>query len=179
MSVTPVRKVLPVPAGDSSLRSDLVRRNTGSDARTRANGSRGRVLDRHLSCRRWAAAGNCVRLQGFMHEGAPPPATDARLPLLRRTRVRPSGSGRSRSVAQTFGRAAALEHLKPRVLSEDPFVLVFDDLTRRAAEVASLAEDVGFEPSGSSCGYRAGGCNSASMSCLPVQGSDCWSLAAT
>ena len=84
------------------------------------------------------------------------------------------------AIARTFGRAASLEHLKPRVLSEDPFVLVFDDFATaaEAAEVTSLAEDVGFEPSGSSCGYRAGGCNSASMSCLPVQGGDCWAHAA-
>ena len=137
--------------------------------------------DQHASCRRWAAAGNCARLQSFMHEEcaaacdrckAVAPETEPCAPV--RDAVGPG------AIARTFGRAAALEHLKPRVLSEDPFVLVFDDFATaaEAAEVTSLAEDVGFEPSGSSCGYRAGGCNSASMSCLPVQGGDCWAHAA-
>lgn len=136
--------------------------------------------DQHASCRRWAAAGNCVRLQSFMHEECAAacdrcevdaPETEPCTPV--------SDAVGPGAIARTFGRAAALEHLKPRVLSEDPFVLVFDDFATAAdaAEVASLAEDVGFEPSGSSCGYRAGGCNSASMSCLPVQGGDCWSHA--
>ena len=138
--------------------------------------------DQHASCRRWAAAGNCVRLQSFMHEecAAACDRCEAAAPETEPCAAVRDAAGPG-AIAQTFGRAAALEHLKPRVLSEDPFVVVFDDFATaaEAAEVASLAEDVGFEPSGSSCGYRAGGCNSASMSCLPVQGGDCWSLAAT
>ena len=137
--------------------------------------------DQHASCRRWAAAGNCVRLQSFMYEECAAACDRCEVAAPETEPCAPvrdaAGPG---EIARTFGRAAALEHLEPRVLSEDPFVLVFDAFATaaEAAELASLAEGVGFEPSGSSCGYRSGGCNSASMSCLPVRGGNCWSHAA-
>ena len=177
-----------VPAGDSSLqvRPPLCDARSGTSVQRMPSLAQTAPLDacsdQHASCRRWAAAGNCVRLQSFMHEecAAACDRCEAAAPETEPCAAVRDAAGPG-AIAQTFGRAAALEHLKPRVLSEDPFVLVFDDFASaaEAAEVASLAEDVGFEPSGSSCGYRAGGCNSASMSCLPVQGGDCWSLAAT
>ena len=133
----------------------------------------------HASCWRWAAAGDCDRLRSFMHVDCAAacgrcgvqPSED---PCGAVTDLAPG------AVAESFRKAAALAHLKPTVLSEDPFIVVFDAFAtpEEAAELASLAEGLGFEPSGSSCGYRPGGCNSSSMSCVPVHGGACWSHAA-
>ena len=49
------------------------------------------------------------------------------------------------AIAQTFARAAAMKHLKPRVLSADPFIQVFNEFATadEAVEVSSLADTVG------------------------------------
>ena len=135
--------------------------------------------DAYPSCYRWMQDGACERLAKFMErecaascgqcEGtvaADPcePVNDA------------VGPG---SINETFTAAAALDRFKPSMLSTDPPIVVFDDFAdaEEASELASLAEEVGFGASGSSCGFKRSSCNSASMSCLPVAAGSCWSHA--
>ena len=83
------------------------------------------------------------------------------------------------SIEVAFSRAASLDNLQPTILSRDPFVVQFDEFTsaEAAAALASHAESVGFGASGSSCGFK-GQCNSSSLSCMPVEGNDCWEISA-
>lgn len=130
--------------------------------------------DVHPACFRWASEGHCLKLPDFMRdecaascghcEPAPP---DPCAPI-------PDTVGPG-SIEQTFERAAALSHLEPTVLSRDPHIVVLDSFAseEEVAELASLAEGVGFSASGSSCGHKSA-CNSSSMSCLPVAGGACW-----
>ena len=104
--------------------------------------------DQHESCSRWAAAGNCERLQSFMYEECAAACGRCEVAV---PETEPSRCARIRdavgpgAIAETFARAAAMEHLRPRVLSADPFVLVFDEFATadEAVEVSSLADTVG------------------------------------
>lgn len=134
--------------------------------------------DQHPACPRWAADGHCDELSGFMDsecalscgrcDGAAPAAVDPCEPVP--DAVGPGG------ISAAFANAAAMERFSPSMVSDDPPVVVLDEFIGRdeATEIAALSESVGFRASGSSCGHKEL-CNSASVSCVPVSGGDCWS----
>lgn len=135
--------------------------------------------DLYTSCFRWAADGHCSTLRDFMHPNCASScglceiaAVDPCMP--ERDAVGPG------SIAVTFDRVASRETLDPLVLSRDPYVVVLDAFAgaEEAAELAEMAERIGFGARGSSCGFKPSGCNSASMSCIPTAGSACWDLQA-
>ena len=135
--------------------------------------------DEYQGCFRWASEQYCKKLPLFMKPACAKscglcdsPAADPCAPV-----DDAAGPG---SIASVFSRAASLEQYKPTVLSEDPFIVVFDTFARpeEAAELAHVAERVGFGEPGSSCGYKPA-CNSASASCVPIKGSACWESAST
>ena len=134
-------------------------------------GSSTACADEYDGCFRWAAEQYCEKLPLFMEtacakscrlcDGAP--ATDPCAPVDDAV-----GPG---SIAAVFSRAASLAQYEPTVLSDDPFVVMLDSFALReeVAELADVAERVGFGEPGSSCGYKPA-CNSASASCVPITG---------
>ena len=135
--------------------------------------------DRYESCYRWAAAGQCASLPQFMDLQCPVSCDRCDHKAIDPCEGVEDAAGPG-AITSTFSRAASLTSLRPTVLSEDPFILMFDEFARadEVEEIASLAEDIGFGASGSSCGFKSvhkSGCNSASMSCIPVTGGSCWS----
>ena len=138
--------------------------------------------DRYASCYRWAAAGQCKLLPRFMNAECP-----VSCGLCEHIAVDPcvqlEDSAGPGAIVSTFSYAVATHtELKPTVLSRDPFVVMFDEFAgaKEVEEIANIAEDVGFGAKGSSCGFKSvhkAGCNSASMSCIPIAGGSCWSHA--
>ena len=132
--------------------------------------------DRHESCARYASEGRCRQLPeaycpaacGLCADAAAAAAEDPCRPV-------PDAVGPG-AVAAAFARAAALERLQPTLASTDPPVIIFDAFAsaEEAERLATLAESVSFRSSGSSCGQKEV-CSSASLSCVPVPGGDCWS----
>ena len=131
--------------------------------------------DEYVACFKWAADQYCKTLPSFMREACPascglcePASADPCVPI--KDAVAPG------AIAAVFGRAAALEEFSPSVLSTDPFIVTLDSFAPAevVAEIAEAAESVGFGASGSSCAFQRFGCNSASMSCLPISGGACW-----
>ena len=132
--------------------------------------------DKYESCFRWAVAGQCEKLIPFMQMecscscSKEPAATDDPCTEVADA-IKPNG------ITTAFGRALTLEQFTPRLISADPLIVVLDSFASEAesSELAALAEATGFGARGSSCGYKKA-CNSASMSCLPINGSACWML---
>ena len=132
--------------------------------------------DRHESCARYASEGRCRQLPeaycpaacGLCADAAAAAAEDPCRPV-------PDAVGPG-AVAAAFARAAALERIQPTLASTDPPVIIFDAFAsaEEAERLATLAESVSFRSSGSSCGQKEV-CSSASLSCVPVPGGDCWS----
>ena len=133
--------------------------------------------DAHAACPRWASDGHCDELSDFMDsecalscgrcDGAASADVDPCEPV-------PDAVGPG-AISSAFATAAAMGRFSPRMVSDDPPVVVLDEFVGRdeAAEIAALSESVGFRASGSSCGHKEL-CNSASVSCVPMSGGDCW-----
>ena len=123
--------------------------------------------DRYDSCYRWASHGSCEKLSSFMQArccgSCKGTASDPCTPVDDTV-----GLG---SIATTFARALTLDKYKPSLINSDPPIIVLDEFTTAAADIAASAERVGgFGSPGSSCAFNPSTCNSSSMSCLPVDG---------
>ena len=130
--------------------------------------------DQYEACWRWASEGRCAELQAFMNtdcaascSGCDPALSDPCNAVLDAV-----GAG---AIESTFRRVAELSELKPSILSEDPFIIQLDAFAEvaEAATLAGIAEDLGFGASGSSCSFKSA-CNSSALSCIPVEGGECW-----
>ena len=134
--------------------------------------------DRYDACYRWAQEqDSCKLLPKAMHDMCPVACglCDKTTPLANPCAASQDFVGPG-AIESTFRGVAARTDLQASIVSTDPLLLVLDDWLNAgsAADLAALSEEIGYGGSGSSCAFKKAGCNSASMSCLPVDGGECW-----
>ena len=131
--------------------------------------------DQYGSCFRWASQGPCETLSSFMNVRCPLSCGRCESAHILDPCTPVEDTVGPGSIAKTFARALTLEKHQPSLINSDPPIILLDEFTIAAADIAASAERVGgFGSPGSSCAFNPSTCNSSSMSCLPVDGSACW-----